>query len=270
MRVVIRELLFDDDDSLAMACRAGAHGVYVQNAMAEHAGDGFVLSVGDGPRVLVWIGPRGNLVVIASDADVAPAVAARVADEIARRRKPWRIAMGPAAAIDCLRERLPVTPLAFREQVYYVGDRGSAAASRLAADVRAAQHADRDRLMQATLALNASDLNVDPARVDRRWLRDTIEERIANATTRVIGAPGSFRSKLDLGSDGPGGAVIEGVFTFPEHRGQGLATALVATCLARAEGPMCLHVARHNRAARAAYAAAGMHEAGSCRLLLLP
>ena len=269
MRAVIGELLFDDDVALAMATRAGAHGVYVHNAMAEHEGDGFVLTA-DGSVALVWIGPRGNLVVIEGGTAVPVAMGAKVADEIVRRRKPWRIAMGPPATIDCLRERLPVAPLAFREQVYYVGDARSAVPSPRAGEVRSAQRADRDRLMQATLALNASDLNVDPARVDRRWLRDTIDERIANGTTRVIGAAGAFASKLDIGSDGPGGAVIEGVFTFPEHRGQGLATALVATCLSRASGAMCLHVAKHNRPARAAYAAAGMREDGSCRLLLLP
>jgi predicted GNAT family acetyltransferase len=64
--------------------------------------------------------------------------------------------------------------------------------------------------------------------------------------------------------------MLEGVFTFAEHRGQGLATALVASCLAAAPGPVCLHVGKHNRPARAAYQRAGMQVAGTCRLLLLP
>ena len=137
------------------------------------------------------------------------------------------------------------------------------------ADVRAAQRGDRDRLVQATLLLNASDLNIDPARVDRRWLRDTIDERIADGTTRVLGPVGAPGCKLDIGSDGPGGAVIEGVFTFPEVRGQGLAAALVASCLAAATGVVSLHVGQHNRPARSAYERSGMHEQGRCRLLLL-
>jgi predicted GNAT family acetyltransferase len=137
-------------------------------------------------------------------------------------------------------------------------------------DVRTAQRADRDRLVQATLALNASDLNVDPMRVDRRWLRDTIDERIAEGSTHVIGPAGGVRCKLDIGSDGPGGSVIEGVFTFPAERGKGLATGLVATCLRTLRGRVCLHVGKHNRTARAAYEAAGMREVGACRLLLLP
>jgi len=136
--------------------------------------------------------------------------------------------------------------------------------------VRSAGPADRNGLIQASLQLNQADLNVDPARVDRRWLRDAIDERIAADATRVIGAPGAVRCKLDLGSVGPGGTVIEGVFTFPQFRGQGLATDLVATVLHEIRGPAILHVGRHNRPARAAYERAGMQEVGGCRLLLLP
>ena len=109
----------------------------------------------------------------------------------------------------------------------------------------------------------------DQARVDRRWLRDTIDERIAGGLTRALGPVGGLRSKLDFGSDGPGGLVLEGVFTFPEYRGAGLASRLVATCLHRAPATVCLHVGMHNAPARAAYERAGMTLAGRCRLLLL-
>ena len=136
-------------------------------------------------------------------------------------------------------------------------------------DVRHAERADRDRLVQATLLLNASDLHILPAQVDRRWLRDTIDERIAESTTRVIGPVGSVQSKLDLGSQGPGGTVVEGVFTFPDQRGRGLAAGLVATQLVEAPAATCLHVGVHNAPARKAYARAGMSEAGQCHLLLL-
>ena len=51
--------------------------------------------------------------------------------------------------------------------------------------------------------------------------------------TRVIEVSGRVLCKLDLGSHGPGGLVVEGVFTFPEARGRGLATGLVATVVAR-------------------------------------
>ena len=138
------------------------------------------------------------------------------------------------------------------------------------ADVRPAQRADRDRVCQATLLLIQSDLNIDPARVDRRWLRDSIDERIEDGSTRVLGPIGAPECKLDFGSDGPGGLMIEGVFTFPAARGRGLASALVATCIAEAASHrVCLHVGEHNRPARAAYERAGMVEVDRCRLLLL-
>ncbi|MEC7724842.1 MAG: GNAT family N-acetyltransferase, partial [Planctomycetota bacterium] len=73
----------------------------------------------------------------------------------------------------------------------------------------------------------------------------------------------------DLGSQGPAGDVLEGVYTFPEHRGRGYATSLVAGAMAANDTPASLHVAAHNAPARRAYEAAGMREAGTCRLLLL-
>ncbi|MBL8756242.1 MAG: GNAT family N-acetyltransferase [Planctomycetes bacterium] len=269
MRITIRELAGDDRAAVALAVAAGAHGVYVQNALARGEGEGFVLS-GDGrDAVLAWTGPRGNLVLVGSG-ELAPRAVVRTVDELFLRRRPWRIAMGPAAVVDALRERLQAAPLAFRDQVYYAGSAATVARAHVRADMRPAQRADRDRLVQATLLLNQSDLNVDPARVDRRWLRDTIDERILAGTTLVLGPLGGPWCKLDLGSDGPGGRMIEGVFTFPEQRGQGLATALVASCLAAAPAGVCLHVGKHNRPARAAYERSGMQAAGGCRLLLLP
>ena len=177
--------------------------------------------------------------------------------------------MGPKGLVEALQHRTAVPVLVNREQVYYVGSHSTAATELVHTGLRTAQRGDRDRLLQATLLLNASDLNLDPARVDRRWLRDTIDERIAEGTTRVLGPVGGVQSKLDFGSDGPSGLMIEGVFTFAEHRGQGLGTSLVASCLHAAPGEVLLHVSQHNRPARAAYERAGMQPAGSCRLLLL-
>lgn len=243
---------------------AGAHGVYVANALAAGDGEGFVFGT-DAPQGLCWFGARGNLVVLAPDA--VPGYP--VAEAVLAAGRAWRLAMGPAAVVDALRGRLPHQPVVHRDQVYYRGDAATAARELVvAANVRAAEPADRDRLVQATLQLNHSDLQLDPARVDRRWLYDTIDERIRDGTTRVLGPVGAPDCKLDLGSDGPGGLVIEGVFTFPAARGRGLASALVAAVLARAAGPVFLHVGRHNAPARAAYARAGMVPAGQCRLLL--
>lgn len=263
-----RPLHADDPAAARMAIDAGAHGVYVRNALAVDEGDGLFCQVDGVDRVLCWFGPRGNLIVIAAAALEPDAVAAVVgAIQVARRS--WRIVMGPADVVDALRDQVVGKVLVNREQVYYGGCAAEAPPGPDRVVVRSAQRADRDRLVQATLMLNQSDLNIDPAHVDRRWLRDTIDERIGEDSTRLVGPIGAPQCKLDHGSDGPGGRVIEGVFTFPEWRGQGLATALVAACLRAAPGSVCLHVGKHNQPARSAYESAGMRVVGSCRLLLL-
>jgi GNAT superfamily N-acetyltransferase len=261
-----RPLEHDDPAALALAVAAGAHGVYVHNALVAGDGDGFLLLQRGEALGLCWFGRRGNLVVIAGD----ELKAGEVADRVVQAKLPWRIAMGPTGIVDALSERTGREPLVHRDQVYYQGGPTTAAADLVTSDVRPAQRGDRDRLVQATLMLNDSDLHIDPARVDRRWLRDSIDERIADGTTRVLGPVGSVDSKLDFGSDGPGGIVIEGVFTFPHARGRGLAARLVASCLASAgHERTVLHVGMHNVPARAAYARAGMAPVDRCRLLLL-
>lgn len=261
-----RPLEHDDPAVVALAKAAGAHGVYVHNALAAGEGDGFVLLQRGETLGVCWFGARGNLVVIAGP----ELKAGQIADRVVTSGLSWRIAMGPTDVVDALAERTGREPLVHRDQVYYACAPGEAAADLVSADVRVAQRGDRDRLVQATLSLNDSDLHIDPARVDRRWLRDSIDERIADGTTRVLGPVGSIDSKLDFGSAGPGGLVIEGVFTFPHARGRGLAARLVATCIAGAgHDRVVLHVGMHNVPARAAYARAGMVAVDRCGLLLL-
>jgi hypothetical protein len=263
-----RALVADDTEAEAMALRAGAHGVYVTNALANGECEGFVASRDGREAVLCWFGARGNVVLIGPD-ELEPAAITAVTDAILQHRRPWRIVMGPRALVEALRQRTAARPLVLRDQIYYRGTAATAATELVRDDVRPAQRADRDRLVQATLLLNASDLHIPPAQVDRRWLRDTIDERIVEGTTRVLGPLGSVHCKLDLGSRGPGGTVVEGVFTFAEQRGRGLAAALVASQLAADPAATCLHVGVHNVPARAAYARAGMAEVGRCHLLLL-
>lgn len=266
VRVQQTDLYDDEPAARALATAAGAHGVYVVNALAVGEGEGFVLHAAGAPRALAWCGPRGNLVVVCAP-DHEAGLTAALLDGVDRQRLVWRIVMGPTPVVDGLRDRLPTKPLVHRDQLYYRGDRTLAAAPG-PVEVRAAVPADRDRLVQATLLLNQSDLNILPARVDRRWLRDTVDERIEHGITWVAGPVGGLSCKLDIGSDGPGGRVIEGVFTFPERRGQGLAAALVADCLRAAPAEVTLHVSAQNRAAQSAYERAGMRPAGRCRLLL--
>lgn len=263
----MRRLGRDDSAAEQLAACAGAHGAYVQNALAAGGADGLVFEVDGSPVAAAWFGVRGNLVIVSS-----PGVAGHeveVAAEIVRSRWSWRIALGDAAVVDAIGDQIGRSALAHRDQVYYIGDPADATTKLVRDDVRGPERGDRARLARATLALNASDLNIAPERVDRRWLYNTIDERTREGSTRVLGPVGEFWTKLDFGSQGPAGVVVEGVYTFPEVRGRSLGAALVASCMARAEAQISLHVAEHNTAARRCYERAGMREAGRCRLLLL-
>ncbi|MGC6489621.1 MAG: GNAT family N-acetyltransferase [Planctomycetota bacterium] len=263
----MRRLRRGDEAALALARAAGAHGVYVQNALHEPRVDGAVYEVAGVAAAAAWFGPRGNLVIVSDprvdghDQDVA--------EHVARSRFAWRIVLGAPAVVDALAARMRRPALTHRDQVYYAGGPADADPRLVRGDVRRAQREDRERLARATLALNASDLNIAPERVDRRWLYGSIDGRTRDGTTRVLGPVGGLWSKLDFGSLGPAGDVLEGVFTFPEQRGRGLGAELVASCMAEAEVGVLLHVAEHNDAARRCYERAGMREAGRCRLLLL-
>lgn len=258
-------------DSLFPAARqlVAAHGVqatYVANALADPDGDFLSLQLGEQMAGLCWFGSRGNLVVVAGE-DVPPAATAAA---IQAARIPWRIAMGPGAIVDALVPHLGGKPLLHRDQAWYAVCPQDAVHPVPRPEVRLAQRGDREALMSATLQLNESDLHIDPRRVDRRWLRDSVLGRIAEGSTHVIGPVGGVEAKLDVGSRGPAGCVIEGVFTMPSWRGRGLASALVADVAARRTEPLvCLHVGVANAPARAAYERAGMVERARCRLLLL-
>lgn len=250
----------------ALAAGQGACASYVANALVDPDGDFLALLLGDELRGLCWFGSRGNLVIL-GDGDL-PAAAAAAA--VQATRIPWRIAMGPPPLVDALVPHLSARPLLHRDQAWYAVRPTDVDRGLVRDDVRMAQRGDREALMSATLQLNESDLHIDPRRVDRRWLRDSVLGRIAEGSTHVIGPVGGVQAKLDLGSRGPGGCVVEGVFTMPQWRGRGLATGLVASVAAhRPESLVCLHVGVGNLAARATYERAGMSEHGRCRLLLL-
>ncbi|MBK8976711.1 MAG: GNAT family N-acetyltransferase [Planctomycetes bacterium] len=259
---------------LALARAAGLHGVYLRNAL-DAGGDDDLLGAeslaGSGALgAVAWQGRRGNLVVIAGPG-FGGDDALDFARAIVARWSAWRIALGPADVVAELARCGDRPTLVHRTQVYYGFDATQVCREHLRDDVRAAQRQDVRALVHAALELNQSDLNVAAWRVHRGWLRDSVRRRIREHRTFVIGPPGEPLCKLDVGSRGSAGAVIEGVYTLPEARGQGLATGLVATVGAwfGAEHPIVsLHCAEDNAPARRAYEAAGMRLAGDCALLL--
>lgn len=255
----------DRDEAVALAAGCGCHGVYVHNALCDGTGETLALHGEEGLVGLCWFGPRGNLILLQNCELDGHAVA----QAVQQSHLPWRIVLGAPASVDALRRQIRGEPLVHRNQEYFTAGPADVPAGLVRFEVRPARAADAAALVAAALLLNEADLRVDPRRVDRRWLQDTVHARIGDGSTRVIEVGGRLLCKLDLGSNGPGGLVVEGVFTFPQARGQGLATALVASVIKNAGGRVCLHVAAENGPARSAYQRAGMKPQGSCRLLLL-
>ena len=261
----------DLPEAREVAAAAGAHGVYVRNALdapADRGGDEILGLYGAERLVgLLFFGARGNLIVI----ELVPLHAGAVARAIADASALWRVVLGPEPVVRALAERESVAPLVERAQVYYGVESGGVPTERCRADVRPAERRDVRALIAAALDLNRTDLNVHAWRVNRSWLRASIKRRIRQGRTLVIGEPGEPVAKVDVGSRGGAGAVFEGVYTHPSARGCGLATGIVATaaCEFLGETPLvCLHVAEQNSTARRCYERAGMTRRGTCQILL--
>jgi len=255
--------------AIDLATRAGVQGVYVANVLTSAKVDGQLLAL-HGPSELLglaYFGARGNLLVL----ERQPLDPAAVARCLLAAVWQWRIALGPPAVIAELVALGGFRPIVDRRQVYYAVTAEGLPADSSTEGVRLAARKDLKPLMEASLNLNESDLNVEPWRVDRDWLRRNTRTRIKDGLTYVLGPVGHPCCKLDIGSSGPAGVVIEGVYTWPDQRGMGHASRLVAGLAAKmfpAYPLVCLHVAEQNAAARRAYARGGMQELASCQLIL--
>jgi len=258
-------------EAIAFARSVGVPGIYVQNHLLAHprlAGPSEILALHGEAELLglVYCGDRGNLIVLARDHLDPDAVAGTVRGSGLQ----WRIVLGPRDIVRSL-AALGTMPLVHRTQVYYAVEPSAVPPDRLRDDVRPAQRQDVTALVEATLHLNETDLGVEAWRVNKDWVKKNVKQRMREGSTLVIGTPGRLDAKLDIGSKGPAGLILEGVYTWPGVRGRGLASGLVATVAGTAgDCPLvCLHVAEDNEAARRAYENAGMREAGRCQLLLV-
>ncbi len=257
--------------AIALTRRVGVPGIYVQNHLLAHprlGGPSEILALHGQEDLLglIYCGDRGNLIVV-TDADLDPEA---LATAVVESTFHWRIVLGPSHAVTLL-AALGTTPLVHRTQIYYAVEPAAVPPERRRDDVCAARRQDVKALVAATLHLNETDLGVEAWRVNKDWVRKNVKLRIREGSTLVIGPSGSPRVKLDIGSRGRAGLILEGVYTWPEARGQGYAAGLVAT-VAHGAGEdcpvVCLHVAEENQAARRAYQNAGMREVGRCSLLL--
>lgn len=252
-----------------LATQAGGPGVYIANVLTDSSVDGQLLGLHGQQELLglVYFGSRGNLLVLERET-LDPT---QIADAILQSVWQWRIALGPTAVIAALVALGKLQPIVNRPQVYYGVTPEQLSATASTQGVRIAVRRDLKLLMEASLHLNETDLLVEPWRVDRDWLHRNTRARIKDGSTYVLGPVGRPVCKLDIGSNGPAGVVIEGVYTWPSNRGTGQAARLVAGVAATVltERPLvCLHVAADNIPARRAYEKCGMLELATCQLIL--
>ncbi len=218
---------------------------------------------------MCWHGGRANLMVIERPGSaIEPA---GLAAALGTQGDPWRIALGPLPLLAGLASGAWGTTRILRTQIFCAAER-TAQVTAAARTMRLAERADLPWLVEAAIELNRTDLGLAPDEVAERWVREAARARLRAGATFVVGARGAPLAKLDLGSRGVAGAVIEGVFTAPRARGQGLAAGLVAAVCAEelraGVRRVVLHVDRDNGPARACYARAGMREVCESGLLL--
>ncbi len=255
-----------------LAAAAGAHGVYMRNFLAEGGSDGeggelLGFHGSSGLAGVAFFGSRGNLILIMRDV-ISPENVARA---ISASGIAWRIVLGPPESVAAIERREENPPLVFRSQIYYAAAPQDVAETSMCEGVRLAVKRDLAELVKAALDLNRTDLNMNPRKVFKPWLKESIKRRISEERVWVIGSSGKLLAKLDVGSVGPAGMMVEGVYTSPDARGRGLASGLVAAVARQSADRyplVCLHVGADNAPARRAYERAGLQEAGQCSLLL--
>lgn len=228
---------------------------------------------------------RGNLVPAAADEDVARALARAVGTI-----RPGTLSLvGERSAVNAMWERLrrraPTVRLVREEQPFYVIGRGagdgdtrgsSALAHRPAGGaafelgpglgLRLARGDDLDLLVHACADMLREEILDDPCSRDPVGFRAQVWRMIRERSIYVLEAERCVVFKAHANVRTPGAVQVSGVYTLPDQRGKGYATAAMAAVvreLLRHHLRVCLYVNRGNVAAIRTYEAAGFRRTGT-------
>jgi uncharacterized protein len=212
-----------------------------------------------GPLVVPWV-PEQDAVE-------------RLVEALSRQPAP-RMIVGPRDHVVALHNARPSPPRP-REvrdpQPYLVLHRGALDA-RPAPQLRRAGPADLDRLTLAAADMHREEMGIDPMAVDPAGWRTRMSTLIQRGWSWVwTDEEQRVLFKAELSGWTPEGVQIQGVYTAPRARGQGIATAaMAAICGAMlAEVPACtLYVNHYNATARRLYERLGFEQVADYATLM--
>ena len=233
-------------------------------------------------RGLCFLGNSGTMVLTVDDVEVAELLARAVAD----KGKPFSLAVGQDEPLKAfLKIYVQMTgrkPILDRRQPFYVVEKKALAKGLKEIDMEVASLDSIDELTVLACEMVCEDLKLAATDVDRRKTRLRMTERIVEGHAFMCrDQAGRVIFKCDLPVCGPEGALMEGVYTPKDLRGQGVATRAIWT-LCRdlfssgdGEGSdkpefVALHVDDRNKAARRAYEKVGFQHVTDFRLVLMP
>ena len=265
-----RRLLPADSAGLdALLATDPVQNVYLRSELRLHglrggawwgAGDGDRLEAAmlGGALIVPWI-PR-------------PELAGAMAGSLLEQAPP-RMMVGPREQVGSLQaaRRSPPPPREVRDpQPVMVLRRGQlpvAGSSR----VRAGRADDLDRLTLAAAAMHHEEMGVDPLAIDPTGWRSRMSQLVERGWSWVWSERGEVVFKAELSAWTAEMVQIQGVYTAPARRGQGVATAgMAAVCAALFEDvPACsLYVNHFNTAARRLYSRLGFREQATFATLI--
>lgn len=231
-------------------------------------------------KSLLFLEPEGGLAFVSDLGVIMPHLTrAESLDELARRVGPIasRVVVGPRWAAEAYWDRLVrrgSRARLRREQVGYAVARSAfriLERPSLSLALRPAGPDDLDALVEASAAMAVEESNDDPGRRNPALFRARIAERVARGRDFVLFEGRELVFKVNVAAISPHGGHIEGVYTTPAFRGQGVGRAGVAWVtrwiLERGELATLL-VNESNQAARRIYEDLGFDPAyPSCTIL---
>ena len=137
--------------------------------------------------------------------------------------------------------------------------------------LRLAQEQDLKQIVAASAEMELADLGQDPRLIDAAAHEQRVLDRIRAGQTYVVFEGGRLLFKADVTTRSKFGALLEGVFTAPHCRGQGVATrALGQICrsMLSALPRLTLQADPNNRAATGLYRKLGFGQRAEFRLLI--